>query len=156
MTFASGGWSLIRLKPKLSDIYERYLELGCVTQLSKELDKRGIASKVRVSKQGIKSGGCKFSRGALYELLANPIYIGEIRRKQEAIPDNTKRFFPENSGKECRSGSTGMRRAHAETRTGLLRVLWRENSSTQMVNRCTCRERRRPETLSLLCPQTPR
>ena len=35
---------------------------------------------------GIKSGGCRFSRGALYELLANPIYIGEIRHKQERHP----------------------------------------------------------------------
>src|SRR3981081_1928394 len=43
-------------------IYERYLKLGCVRQLSKDLEKRRIVSKVRVSKQGIKSGGCKFSR----------------------------------------------------------------------------------------------
>src|SRR6516225_5441022 len=55
-------------------IYERYLELGCVRQLSKALDERGIVSKVRISKKGIKSGGCRFSRGALYELLANPIH----------------------------------------------------------------------------------
>ena len=67
-------------------IYERYLELGCVRQLSKELERRGITSKVRVSRNGIKSGGCRFSRGALYELLANPIYVGEIRHKQERHP----------------------------------------------------------------------
>src|SRR5437879_5661293 len=64
-------------------IYERYLELGCVRQLSRELHEHGIVSKVRISKKGIKSGGCRFSRGALYELLANPIHIGEIRHKQE-------------------------------------------------------------------------
>ena len=67
-------------------IYQRYLELGCVRQLSKELEHRGIKSKVRVSRNGIKSGGCRFSRGALYELLANPVYIGEIRHKQERHP----------------------------------------------------------------------
>jgi len=71
-------------------IYECYLELGCVRQLSKELDKRGIVSKVRVSQKGIKSGGCRFSRGALYELLANPIYVGEIRHKQERHPGQHK------------------------------------------------------------------
>ena len=32
-------------------IYERYLELGCVRQLSKELAARGIVSKVRVSRK---------------------------------------------------------------------------------------------------------
>src|SRR5271163_3979995 len=67
-------------------IYKRYLELGCVRQLRKELAKRGIGSKVRVSQKGIKSGGCRFSRGALYELLANRIYVGEIRHKQGRHP----------------------------------------------------------------------
>jgi site-specific DNA recombinase len=73
-------------------IYERYLELGCVRQLSRELDERRIVSKVRISKKGVKSGGCRFSRGALYELLANPIHIGEIRHKQERYRGSTKRL----------------------------------------------------------------
>jgi len=67
-------------------IYQRYLELGCVRQLSQELERRGIVSKVRVSLKGNRSGGCRFSRGALYELLANPIYVGEIRHRQERHP----------------------------------------------------------------------
>jgi DNA invertase Pin-like site-specific DNA recombinase len=67
-------------------IYDRYLKLGCVRQLSKELERRGIVSKLRVSHKGIRSGGCRFSRGALYQLLGNPIYIGEIRHKQERHP----------------------------------------------------------------------
>ena len=67
-------------------IYERYLEMGCVRLLRRELDQQGIVSKVQVSRKGLKSGGCKFSRGALYELLANPIYVGEIRHKQERHP----------------------------------------------------------------------
>jgi DNA invertase Pin-like site-specific DNA recombinase len=75
-------------------IYERYLELGCVRHLSKELEQRGIVSKVRGSRKGIKSGGCRFSRGALYELLANPIFIGEIRHKQERHPGQHEPIFP--------------------------------------------------------------
>src|SRR5260370_15939330 len=62
-------------------IYKRYLELGSVRLLKHDLDRRGIVSKIRVSKNGIRSGGRPFSRGALYELLANPIYIGETRHK---------------------------------------------------------------------------
>ena len=76
------------------DIYERYLKLRCVRQLSKELAAGGIVSKVRVSRSGIKSGGCRFSRGALYELLANPIYIGEIRHKQERHPGLHEAILP--------------------------------------------------------------
>jgi hypothetical protein len=44
-----------------------------------ELNRRGIRSKVRVAKNGRPSGG-NF-RGALYVLLSNPIYIGEIRHR---------------------------------------------------------------------------
>ena len=75
-------------------IHERYLELGCVRQLSRELDERGIVSKVRISKKGIKSGGCRFSRGALYELLANPIHSGEIRHKHERYPGQHEAIVP--------------------------------------------------------------
>jgi hypothetical protein len=39
-----------------------------------------------VSKNGVRSGGRQFSRGALYELLSNPIYLGEIRHKKERHP----------------------------------------------------------------------
>ncbi len=68
------------------NIYKRYLELESVRLLKHDLDRRGIVSKVRVSKNGIRAGGRPFSRGALYELLANPIYIGEIRHKKVRHP----------------------------------------------------------------------
>ena len=67
-------------------IYERYLELGSVRLLKNELERRKIVSKVRVSKNGVRSGGRQFSRGALYELLSNPLYLGEIRHKKERHP----------------------------------------------------------------------
>jgi site-specific DNA recombinase len=63
------------------EIFRCYLELGCVRLLMEELNRRGIRSKVRVAKNGKTSGGNSFSRGALYVLLSNPIYIGEIRHK---------------------------------------------------------------------------
>jgi site-specific DNA recombinase len=67
-------------------IYQRYLKTGSVPKLKKALDRDGIVSKTRVSRKGIRSGGQSFSRGALYELLSNPIYIGEIRHKRERHP----------------------------------------------------------------------
>jgi site-specific DNA recombinase len=63
------------------EIFRRYLELGCVRLLMEELNRHGIRSKVRVAKNGKASGGNSFFRGALYVLLSNPIYIGEIRHK---------------------------------------------------------------------------
>jgi hypothetical protein len=68
------------------EIFRRYLELGCVRLLMEELNRRGIRSKVRVAKNGKTSGGNSFFRGALYVLLSNPIYIGEIRHKRVRHP----------------------------------------------------------------------
>ncbi len=62
-------------------IFRRYLELGCVRLLMEDLNRRGIRSKVRVAKNGRKSGWNSFFRGALYVLLSNPTYVGEIRHK---------------------------------------------------------------------------
>ncbi len=58
-------------------IFRRYRDLGCVRLLMKELERNGIRGKPRKG-----AVGAVFSRGALYALLANPIYIGEIRHKQ--------------------------------------------------------------------------
>jgi site-specific DNA recombinase len=75
-------------------IYRRYMQLGSVRLLKKDLDSQGIRSKVRIYQDGTRAGGCCFSRGALYALLSNPIYVGEISHKgarypgqQEAILD---------------------------------------------------------------------
>ena len=46
----------------------------------------GIVSKRRTSARGIQSGGRPFSSGALYALLSNPIYVGEIRHKNLRHP----------------------------------------------------------------------
>ena len=67
-------------------IFQRYCELGSVRLLKDELDRGGVRSKVRVSKHGKRSGGESFSRGALYTLLRNPIYIGEVRHKGTRYP----------------------------------------------------------------------
>jgi DNA invertase Pin-like site-specific DNA recombinase len=78
-------------------IFLRYQALGCVRRLQQELHAKGILSKIRIAVDGSQSGGKPFSRGALYALLANPIYIGHIRHKDschagqhEAILDRTQ------------------------------------------------------------------
>lgn len=60
-------------------IFVRYLELGGVRQLCDNLRANGIYSKTRGS--DARPGGMAFSRGALYHLLSNPLYVGQIRFK---------------------------------------------------------------------------
>lgn len=62
-------------------IFELYLEFGCVHKLKLELERRNIRSRERISEKGLKYGGKYFSRGALYGLLQNPVYIGKISHK---------------------------------------------------------------------------
>ena len=62
-------------------IFRRYLELGCVRLLKEELDRRGVSSKSRCLANGVRQKGYSFSRGALYVVLSNPLYVGEIRHR---------------------------------------------------------------------------
>ena len=67
-------------------IFLRYCKLGSVRLLKDDLDRSGVQSKLRTAKSGTRSGGHSFSRGALYSLLGNPIYVGEVRHKGTRHP----------------------------------------------------------------------
>jgi site-specific DNA recombinase len=62
--------------------FNMYLKLASVLRLEEELDRQGIRSKLRTSCKGIVTGGRRFTRGALYALLQNPIYIGKVRHRE--------------------------------------------------------------------------
>ena len=62
-------------------IFRRYLELGSGIALMHELRRDGIVSKRCTSRAGKERGGGKFSCGALYYLLQNRLYLGEIVHK---------------------------------------------------------------------------
>jgi DNA invertase Pin-like site-specific DNA recombinase len=67
-------------------IFRRYAELSSVRLLKDELETRGIKSKSRTSASGRVSGGKPFSRGALYLMLQNRVYRGEIIHKGQSHP----------------------------------------------------------------------
>jgi site-specific DNA recombinase len=69
-------------------IYQRYAELGSVASLREVLKEAGIVSKIRISKAGRSSGGVIFYRGALYHLLQNRLYLGDIVHKELCFPGN--------------------------------------------------------------------
>jgi site-specific DNA recombinase len=67
-------------------IFRRYTELGSVRLLKQELDVRCIKSKSWTSASGRLIGGKPFSRGALYLMLQNRTYLGEIVHKGQSHP----------------------------------------------------------------------
>lgn len=76
-------------------LFKRYQALGCVQKLKAELDANGTATKVRVSNAGNRSGGQRFSRGALYHLLRNRLYCGEVHHAGKYYPGQHKPIVPQ-------------------------------------------------------------
>ena len=68
------------------DIYRRYRVLKSVRDLRDELAGAGIRSKRRVRPDGTTYGGQKIARGALYLMLQNRIYRGEITHNGKSYP----------------------------------------------------------------------
>jgi len=62
-------------------IYDRFLELRSVRALAADLRHRKVVSKQWKTRHGALRGGNAFSRGALYHLLRNRLYLGQIAHK---------------------------------------------------------------------------
>ncbi|WBX86318.1 recombinase family protein [Sphingosinicella microcystinivorans] len=62
-------------------IYRCYLEMGAVRFLADSLDRQGIRTPVRTSGSGRSYGDRAFTRGQLYFILKNPIYVGDIAHR---------------------------------------------------------------------------
>ncbi len=67
-------------------IFRRYMTLKSVRALKEELDQDGVVSKARRDRFGRETGGRPLARGALYLMLQNRIYRGEIVHKDNAYP----------------------------------------------------------------------
>ena len=79
-------------------VYERYLAIGSVHRLAAALADDGILSKRHVTSSGRVLGGTPFGRGALFHLLRNRIYLGQIVHKDlihkgEHLPIVDARIF---------------------------------------------------------------
>ena len=67
-------------------IFRRYAALGSVRLLKAELEAHGITGKSWISASGKNRGGKPIGRGALYLILQNRIYRGEIVHKDQSYP----------------------------------------------------------------------
>src|SRR5712672_2969454 len=67
-------------------IFRRYLELGSVNELLRDLKERNIRTRTKQLSTGATHGGIPFERGSLFYLLRNRFYIGEVKYKGEILP----------------------------------------------------------------------
>jgi len=100
-------------------LFDRYLALGCVAKLKKELDAQGIRTKKRITKKGRVLGDRKYSRGALYSILQNPVYIGKIRHKEDIYEGRHDGIIPQDIWEETQrrlADNSAAKRGHARGR----------------------------------------
>jgi len=103
---------------QVREIYELYLESGSVRALQSALARRGITSKVRHQKNGRTTGGKPLSRGHIYRLLANPIYLGKLPHKGKLYDGKHESIIEpdlwEKVQDRLKSNTQGYRRAVAQ------------------------------------------
>jgi len=67
-------------------IFNRFLSLGSVTKLARELNENGHTTKSWVTAKGQMRAGRPWNKSHLYRLLNNPILIGRVSHKGETYP----------------------------------------------------------------------
>ena len=65
----------------IRDLFKRYLKLDSVVRLKVFLDAENVRLPVRIVGTGKTTGGGLISRGHIYWILSNPIYVGRLRHK---------------------------------------------------------------------------
>ncbi len=67
-------------------LYRLYREHGCVALVHAEATRLGLLTRRREWTDGRSTGGGAFSRGHIYRVLNNPIYVGRIPHKGSSYP----------------------------------------------------------------------
>ncbi|MEO6014734.1 MAG: recombinase family protein [Devosia sp.] len=112
--------------PAVRRVFELYHNEGNVPALLERLMRERIKTPLRTSTKGKQSGDRWFTRGHVYKLLSNPLYIGRIAHKEashpgqhEAIIDN-KTWEAVQSRLEKNTQGERRRRRRADPQTPLL------------------------------------
>ena len=67
-------------------IFRQYREIESVRELRSRIAAEGVTSKRRITRDGSIAGDKPINRGALYHLLQNRLYLGEIVHKEKSYP----------------------------------------------------------------------
>ena len=67
-------------------LFALYSEHGNARTVAEIAKGGGLRTKVRCRGDGTSTGGTPFGRGHIYQILANPLYVGDIRHKDNVYP----------------------------------------------------------------------
>jgi DNA invertase Pin-like site-specific DNA recombinase len=97
---------------RLREIYQLYLQMGSVRELGEELQRRGWLTPARAHKREGFGGNKPFSRGHLYRILSNPVYIGLMAHKGQTHPGQHPAIIDEALWKAVRAKLDEQRNGH--------------------------------------------
>jgi site-specific DNA recombinase len=88
----------------VQSLFRRYLEAGSVVRLKQQLDAEDFRLPVRIYGGGRSTGGRLLSRGHVYKLLSNPIYVGRIAHKGQVHEGQHPPIVPQELWDEVEQG----------------------------------------------------
>ena len=111
-----------------SEIFGLYQQHGSMLPVVQELARRGWLNKQWQTRKGGPKGGRSFDKGSLHALLTNPLYVGQIRHKDETFAGEHEAIVDEEMflgvqerlQQNGRTGGTRVRNKHGALLKGLL------------------------------------
>ncbi len=67
-------------------VFERYIALGSLSALQRELRQKGIVTRQRTLASGTIRGGVPLTNGPLNHMLRNRMYVGELNHRDTSYP----------------------------------------------------------------------
>lgn len=81
----------------IREIFSLYLKRKNVRLVAEELQRRKVIRPATTAKTGRAYGKTNFSRGLLYKMLSNPIYVGEIEHRGERFKSQHEAIVDQNA-----------------------------------------------------------
>ena len=85
-------------------LFRRYLVAGSVVRLKQQLDAEDFRLPIRIDGGGRSTGGGLLSRGHVYKLLSNPIYVGRIAHKGQVHEGQHPPIVPQELWEQVQRG----------------------------------------------------
>jgi site-specific DNA recombinase len=114
---------------RVREIFRLYVELGSLIPIVQELERRGWTMKTWTTREGHQSGGARFTKTTLHNLLTNVIYTGRVRYEgklfdgehDRIIDDDTWNLVQEQLNRNGRRGGRNVRNKCGALLKGLVR-----------------------------------
>lgn len=131
----------------IKTIYELYLKGYSLRMLARELNERGLRSKVHTNKKGKTNGGNIFQNNSINSIILNPLYIGKVKYAGEFYPGQQEAIIDEETYNKAQEALKKNRNYQELTRgknvvNPLTKLLFCKHCNTPMFGTSTFKEQK--------------